>query len=171
MFHNIWILFLFVLTTFVLPVSSMPVEYPSIYSEMTWEDREEAMKLLNRIDFIRLDLYAIKGAALSNAKRIAQNDQPDSDEKKVIKKIKYSALKNASKLHDLFEHDLSFFPQEIQFSIKEQERHLQELYYDFCTIQSVQDALDRVENFHKAIENLVEISLFHFLKEKYPKMF
>lgn len=155
----------------VTAVGKLNIEYSEPMNEMSWAEKEEALKLLNRIDFISLDLLAIKGAAQSYAKRAAQSYQLNSQSKKAIKKIISLAIKHASKFHDLFDTDLSFFPEEIQVTIKNQEQHLQALYYDIQSIQSVQGALDRIESFHKAIQYLIEVSLFHFLRSTYPQIF
>ncbi|MBS1988447.1 hypothetical protein JST56_05650 [Candidatus Dependentiae bacterium] len=155
----------------VTAVRKLSVEYSEPINEMSWAEKEEALRLLNRIDFISLDLLAIKGAAQSSAYRAAQSYQLNSRNKKAIKKVISLAIKHASKFYDLFDTDLSFFPEEIQVTIKNQEQHLQALYYDTQSIQSVQGALDRIESFHKATQYLIEVSLFHFLRSTYPQMF
>ncbi len=177
-------LFIFVLTSFILPVlaqddidllagpvKNLSIENPRSAKKITWSDRETAKELLNRVDFIRIDLQAIESAALGHARQVVYSYQIDSKNRKKINKLIRSTIKKSRKLHDLFENDLSFFPQKIKFSILEEENHLQALYYDVSTIQSVLEALDSIEKFHKAFQNLVEISLFHFLKETYPQIF
>lgn len=184
MVHKICSLFIFVLTSFVLPVlagddidrlvgavKNLSIENSKSVKKMTWNEQEEARKLLNRIDFIRLDLQAIESSALAHTHRLADSYGLESRNRKKINKFIRSTIKNSRKLHDLFENDLSFFPQKIKISILEQENHLQAIYYDVSTIQSLQEALDRIEKFQKVFQNFVEIILFQFLKKTYPQIF
>lgn len=118
-------------------------------------DRSELNVIINRIDLITIDFYAIKTYALNNAQSAAYGHDYCSENKKLIKKIIKRAQKGEKSGSSDLSQSLSSFPEEVQQKIFVEVKKLRERYCSPNSIETVQQALESIQTFYTEYSKLV----------------
>lgn len=148
--------YLFTILMIIFAISWLHAQNSSSYSSQS--KKKEMNMWGSRVDCVVIDLYAIQGHSVAEARTTAKKYDLHSSSKKAIKKITNNAQKvEITWQHDL-EHDLSFFPQHVQEVIAAQSNQLRNLYFSddsLKTITTVDHAVHHVTKFYQAYAALI----------------